>query len=335
MRLIKSVEFDSEVKLDLKDKKILHYISEDARMPYTQIAKKVMLSKDAVKYRMNNLEKKGVIQGYMSVVDIAKIGYDSYHILLQLNKINKEIRSELVKVFKSYPFVKVVLEFSGKYDFEIGIAVRNLKELDMIVTKIIGDVDKCIQSYEILTLVKTYEGRIFPESFLNIKEKTELKKESDVKVDGTDLKILGKLSLDSTISLYDVGKVVGLTSEAVNYRIKNLKKQGVIKRFAPMINHHVLGYTVYGLLINVNNLDGKKEAKLKEFLHINKNVLWAVKCIGKYNLFAYICVKKSDDLHQTISDLRELFSSDIKEYETMVAYQVYEYNYFPEVCKTF
>lgn len=335
MRLIRSAEFESEVILDLKDKKILHYLSENARIPYTQLAKKVMLSKDAVKYRINNLQKRGVIQGYMSVVDISKIGYDSYHIFLQLSKINKEIRRELIKVFRFYPFVKLVLEFSGKYDFEIGIAVRNLEELDSVITRIVGDVEKYLQSYEILTVVKNYEGRDLPKSFLNMNKRTEVEKNADVKIDEIDLKILSKMSINATISLYDIGKNVGLTSEAINYRIKNMKKSGIIKRFSPMINHHALGYTVYGVLMNIHNLDVKKEATLKQFLQTNENILWAVKTIGRYNLLMYICVKKSDDLHKTIENLRELFSSNIKEYETLIAYEVYEYNYFPKVCSKF
>ena len=59
MRFTQYVKTEKKVKLDLKNKKICRCLSENARTPYTKIAKQVGLSKDAVKYRIKNLEKTG------------------------------------------------------------------------------------------------------------------------------------------------------------------------------------------------------------------------------------------------------------------------------------
>ena len=44
-------------------------------MPLTEIAKKVGLNKDVVRYRIEKLEKEKVILGYYALIDTHKLGY--------------------------------------------------------------------------------------------------------------------------------------------------------------------------------------------------------------------------------------------------------------------
>lgn len=335
MRFTQNIKKTEKVNLDLKDKKILYWLSQNARTPYTSLAKKVKLSKDAIKYRIKRLEEKGIIQGYLTAVDIVKLGYNTYHIFLQINRLNKEIRNKLIETLKSYPFVKVIIEFSGKYNYEVGIAAKNTQELDKIITKIINDVAEYLQEHQILIISKYYKGEVFPKNLLDINEITKTKKENSnkkIKIDKTDLKILDLLSENATQPLYKIGESVKLSPDAVNYRIKKLLKENIILKFIPIINYSALGYTIYAILLNINNLNEKKENTLKSFLKLNKNILWAVKTIGKYNTLMYICVENTNDLHQTLIELKELFSSDIKDYETLIAYEEYRYSYLPKIC---
>ena len=71
--------------LDLKDKKILKCLEENSRQSHNQIAKKAGLSKESVRYRIKQLEEKGIIQNYKVVVDIKKLDYRAYHLFVNLN----------------------------------------------------------------------------------------------------------------------------------------------------------------------------------------------------------------------------------------------------------
>lgn len=333
MRFTQNIDSVQVSKLDLKDKKILYHLSENARMPYTKIAKKVGLSKDAVKYRIKRLEKSGVIQGYIASICTSCLGYDTYHIFLQLNRVNGEIKSNLIRKFKSYPFTKVIIEFSGRYDFEIGIAARSIEEVDSVISTIIGDVYEYLQSYHILAISNYYESRVFPSGFLEADNgKCSRRRAGANKIDKTDVKILNILSNKARLPLYEIGNMTGLSPDAVNYRIRNLLKSGTILNFVPAINYSVLGYTIYAVMMNIHNLSIANERTLRQFLSTNRNILWAVKTIGKYNLLMYICVEKSRDLHKTLIGLRDVFSSNIRDYETLIANEEYKYTYFPAVC---
>jgi len=61
-------------KLDEIDQKILNLLSENSRMSYVEIGKKVNLSRVAVKSRIDTLEEKGVIEQYSIIINPQKIG---------------------------------------------------------------------------------------------------------------------------------------------------------------------------------------------------------------------------------------------------------------------
>ena len=63
--------------MDRKDKVILELLSKNARIPYSEIAKKLGISETAVRKRVRKLEEKGIIEGYTLRINPVKIGYKS------------------------------------------------------------------------------------------------------------------------------------------------------------------------------------------------------------------------------------------------------------------
>ena len=77
------------------------------------------------------------------------------------------------------------------------------------------------------------------------------------------------------------------------------------------------------------SLDDKKEKLLEVFLNNDKNILWAVKTIGKFNVLIYVLAKNTKQLQETSLKLRSLFPNQINSYETLILYKEYKYTYFP------
>ncbi|MEL6987413.1 MAG: Lrp/AsnC ligand binding domain-containing protein [Bacteroidota bacterium] len=65
-----------ENTLDSLDRQILSILMEDAKIPYTDIAKKLFVSGGTIHVRMKKLEEMGVVKGSNLVIDYAKLGYD-------------------------------------------------------------------------------------------------------------------------------------------------------------------------------------------------------------------------------------------------------------------
>ncbi len=332
MRYLQSLLTEKGIKPDLKDKKILYLLSQNARMSATAIAKKVGLSRDAVSYRVGGMVKQGIIQGYRTVIDMELLGYSAYHLFLQLNQPLPEIEENLIKKFKAYPFIRAILKFSGKYDFELALIAKDIQEFDCFLNKILDDCATFVQDYEVLIITKNYQSTTFPKSFLTMEN--TIKKEGIVPMvpDTKDKKILYALANDASLPFYRVAETVGLSADAIPYRINKMLKAGIISRFIPVINYALFPYNIYAIIVGINGFKEEKEIILKKFLRQDPNIIWCVKTVGKYNLLFYVCVNHTEDLHKTLIHLRGLFPGDIKNYETLIAYEEYKYTYFPEIA---
>jgi DNA-binding Lrp family transcriptional regulator len=337
MRVLEQLEQEKRVKLDLKDKKILALLAKNARTPATKISKIIGLSRDGVRYRIRNLMQNHVIQGYRTLVDVKAFGFEAYHVFIQLNTPSKEVEKQIIEKFKAYPFIRAILKFSDKYDYEIAIIAKTIVEFDSLLTKIIGDCAEYLQDYEILIITNFLVENSFPKSFLEMHETSASIKAAKIgeklKLDEKDVQIINILANNASLPLYAVANKTKMSADSVKYRLNKMLANQIIKKFIPVINYASLGYTIYAVLLTIRGLSEKKEAKLKELLMTDKNVLWAVKTIGRYNVLLYLCVPDVEEFHKSLINIRTNFQGELNHYETLVAYEEYKYTYFPEGIK--
>ena len=68
----------SNYQIDNIDLKILNVLSKNAKMPYTEVAKKVFVSGGTVHVRMRKLEKMGVVRGTKLDIDYEEKNFDKF-----------------------------------------------------------------------------------------------------------------------------------------------------------------------------------------------------------------------------------------------------------------
>ena len=61
--------------IDEIDKKILMYLIDNTRIPFTEIAKKMNVSAGTIHVRVKKLEDAGIIKGSTLVINYEKMGY--------------------------------------------------------------------------------------------------------------------------------------------------------------------------------------------------------------------------------------------------------------------
>jgi len=67
---------DKIYEIDKLDREILSILIKDAKIPYTDIAKKLIVSPGTIHVRMRRMERLGIVRGATLIIDPAKIGYD-------------------------------------------------------------------------------------------------------------------------------------------------------------------------------------------------------------------------------------------------------------------
>ena len=114
----------SNYQIDNIDLKILNVLSKNAKMPYTEVAKKVFVSGGTVHVRMRKLEKMGVVRGIKLDIDYDKLGYNiSSYMGIYLEK--SFLYKETVKSLKKIPEIVEIHAITGQYTIFIKIICKD------------------------------------------------------------------------------------------------------------------------------------------------------------------------------------------------------------------
>ena len=111
-------------KLDRLDKQILKMISEDARVPFLEVARTCNVSGAAIHQRIQKLTSMGVLKGSQFIIDPEKIGYETCA-FIGLNLKNPETFDAVVEQLKKMPEVVECHSTTGNYDLFIKVYAQN------------------------------------------------------------------------------------------------------------------------------------------------------------------------------------------------------------------
>ena len=123
-------------EIDKIDLKILELLMQDAKTPYTEIAKKVYVSGGTVHVRMRKMEEMGIVKGTTLSMDYSKLGWDLTAFLgiyLERNSLYDEVCAKLKEVAE----VVKVHYTTGDYSIFAKIHCKDTKHLrDVLHDKI-------------------------------------------------------------------------------------------------------------------------------------------------------------------------------------------------------
>lgn len=118
--------------LDELDRKILKLISEDARIPFLEVARVCNVSGAAVHQRIQKLTSIGILKGSKFIIDPEKIGYETCaYIGLYLK--DPESFDVVVEKLRKIPEVVECHYTTGGFDMFIKIFARNNHHLLEII----------------------------------------------------------------------------------------------------------------------------------------------------------------------------------------------------------
>ena len=121
--------------IDNVDLKIISLLNEDAKTPYTEIAKKVFVSSGTVHVRMKKLEDMGVVKSATLTIDFSKLGYDiSAFLGIYLEK--SSLYDSVIEKLKGISEVVSAYYTTGNYSIFAKIICRDTNHLRLVLDKI-------------------------------------------------------------------------------------------------------------------------------------------------------------------------------------------------------
>jgi Lrp/AsnC family transcriptional regulator for asnA, asnC and gidA len=125
---------EDSAELDEIDIHILEILQENCNIKLTQIAKDLSIAESTIRYRIDRMEKRGVITNYIALLNPRKVGLNITAVMMikitpqHINRISEELAKfkELRHLFRS----------TGAYDMISVVNARNIYHLNEVMEKI-------------------------------------------------------------------------------------------------------------------------------------------------------------------------------------------------------
>lgn len=133
-------------QIDKLDRSILDLLQQDARIAYTEIAKKLIVSHGTIHQRINKLTELGIIIGSSLKIDYSKLGYD-VTTLLGIHLKSAKDQSKVIEKLKTMKEVVEVYYTTGVYALIIKVHNKNIKDFHFFLADKLQNITE-IQSTE-------------------------------------------------------------------------------------------------------------------------------------------------------------------------------------------
>lgn len=143
--------------LDEIDKQILTILHEEGRISYTDLGKRVDLSRVAVQSRINQLIEAGVIEKFTAVINPAKIGI---HVSVFFNvEVEPQFLEEVALKLEEEPAVTSLYHMTGPSKLHMHGIFANDQEMEEFLTKRLYPL-RGVVSVDCQMLIKRYKSRM-------------------------------------------------------------------------------------------------------------------------------------------------------------------------------
>lgn len=310
------------MKLNLTDKKILAELDKNCRIPNSQLAKKVGKSREAVKYRIQQLIKKGIITGFITSINPNKIGYQMFKVYLQLANIPNEREKfyEFLKIQKSVYWMGIS---DGAFDCVFAILSKDIPSYYEEINSILSEFKHLIIKKVLGTMVDTrqYNKKFFTGD-RNGEYVVFAGKKEDNKLDNIDLKILDVLANNARIPITELAKKVKSSTEIIRRKIKNLEDKEIILNYRIAVDLNKLGYEFFKAIIYFKSLSSKEEKSLFEWIRTQPNSVYYIRSLAPWEVEFEFVVRNYIQFNKIINNLRKRFPDIISHYEHLI--MIYE-----------
>ncbi|MFA5382831.1 MAG: winged helix-turn-helix transcriptional regulator [Candidatus Micrarchaeia archaeon] len=321
-------------ELDLKDRKILYQLDLNARESIAKIGKKVGLSKEVVKYRIQKLEEKGIIKQYTTLIDVGKLGLSSFRIMLKFKETTPAKEEEIIKYLKNIQNILWIGNIQGNWGLSIWICVKKISDFELFWDKFnsiySSNIEK--QKLSIFTNVIYFHREYLIDQGEEIKKRkgeTFISIPNKIELTDLDLKILKLISNNARMSTIQIARELKSNVKTIRKHLKTLRKKQVIIGYRTLFNLKKIGLIHYKINIILSEIPKIQKKQIENYVNHHPNSIYKNKILSGWDIEFEIEVNSEEELKKIIYNMKEKFGEYIYTYEITKFLDEYKYVYFP------
>lgn len=146
-----------KIKLDEIDHQILDMLIDNTRIPFTDIAKKLLISAGTVHVRVKKMEEAGIIRGSSLTLDYKKLGYSFIaYVGVYLN--NTSQTKFVLERINEIPYVTVAHITTGKFNIFCKIRAKSTEHAKEIIF-LLDDIEGVYRTETMISLEESINDK--------------------------------------------------------------------------------------------------------------------------------------------------------------------------------
>ncbi|MBI2146896.1 Lrp/AsnC family transcriptional regulator [Candidatus Woesearchaeota archaeon] len=332
----------SPVRLDAKDREIISILAVNSRTPLSQIAKALQTSPEVINYRYQQLRQKRIITDTFTIIDVNLLGVYRYCAYLQFHATPHGKMESIINAFLQNKHINWVIETGGKWEIVLMFETIHLNKYEDILDSIISPIKEFLNDYMVVAVKNfTHKGPQFASGAKKNKERKstirfpyskELQSRKHQQfyltdLDGKDILLLKMIHEDSRMPLISLGEKLGLSKDAVDYRIKKLIISKIIKGFIIRLNYHLLNHQYTTTMIKFRGISAKRKAEFFRYIFEDDRFFALLEQIGTWDISLMMFFSNAKNLRDFLITIKEKFSDVIQSHESVIHFDQYYYTY--------
>jgi len=147
----------AKLRLDEIDHQILDMLIDNTRIPFTDIAKKLLISAGTVHVRVKKMEEGGIIRGSSLTLDYKKLGY-SFIAYVGVFLQNTSTTKFVLERINEIPFVTVAHITTGKFNIFCKIRAKDTTHAKDIIFKL-DDIEGVYRTETMISLEESINDK--------------------------------------------------------------------------------------------------------------------------------------------------------------------------------
>lgn len=305
------------MKLDRKNRKLLHELDKNARLPISRLAKALKLGRDLVDYRVNRLVDTGVIRAFSVQIDPYRLGLTIYKVYLRVENLTTR-KKALIRHLEKHPNTYWISICDGRWDCIFSVVAESPQQFYKIYTEILSEFHDIVSDSQVATVVdvsywsKGYLSGTSKQTFSIGQESTKHK------LDTLDTKLLKLLIKEGDGSVAQLSRKLRTTPAKVQYRLERLEEWKVISGFRLRLNLNLLQRTAFKVQLSLRSYQEQDLKKLETYCFKQIDTVSFVQQIGVSQVEIEIHAESYYQFHDVIADLRKNFCGLIQHMDTIL-----------------
>jgi DNA-binding Lrp family transcriptional regulator len=155
----------SPIELDKVDKTILKILSQNARISVVDLSEKINIPIHTARYHLKELMKKEIIESFKPKIEINKLGYQWYLLLIQFSAVDEKRKQGFIEFCSSNKKVYYITQTIGNYNLMLDIHVHSTEDFKKTLFEFKEKFSDVIKNYDSMIIFDEYKIDYFTELF--------------------------------------------------------------------------------------------------------------------------------------------------------------------------